>query len=147
MIKIKCSCGARSWHLSNCDSLKGEAAAKSEQLQAELKLSASAINKQINVNQGLRAKLERLGSNEAFDVATADISDELKMRIDFARAALREGATVPDARILAAAMWFIMRYRPRQDWGNQISEAWEHSGYLIEDLNEHAKKHQKEKPF
>lgn len=37
----------------------------------------------------LRAALTRLGSMEAFDVATSAVSDEIKMRVDFARAALQ----------------------------------------------------------
>ncbi len=94
MVEIKCNCGARSWHLSTCASLRGGALA---------------------------------GDDKQIQDGKTRLSDT--------------------PRIMAAAMWFIMRYRPRQEWGNQISEAWEHSGYLIEDLNEHAKKHQKEKPF
>jgi hypothetical protein len=40
-------------------------------------------------NKELREALERLASNEAFYVATADISEEVKMRLDYARAALK----------------------------------------------------------
>ncbi len=36
----------------------------------------------------LRAVIERLGSNEAFDLPTSNVSREEKMRMDFARKAL-----------------------------------------------------------
>jgi hypothetical protein len=52
-----------------------------------------------------------------------------------------------DIRLLIAAMWFIMRYRSRQDWGNQIEEAWVYSGDLLEDLEKVKKKSEKEIPF
>jgi hypothetical protein len=39
-----------------------------------------------------------------------------------------------DIRLLIAAMWFVMRYRSRQDWDGQVAEAWENSGYLESDL-------------
>jgi hypothetical protein len=39
-----------------------------------------------------------------------------------------------DIRLLIAAMWFIMRYRSRQDFGNQIEEAWTNSGELLDEF-------------
>lgn len=38
----------------------------------------------------LTEALRRLGMNKAFDLPTADVSDELKMRMDFARAAVKD---------------------------------------------------------
>lgn len=50
---------------------------------------AAILDAAANEIERLRIIIARLGSSEAFDVSTSDISDELKMRMDYARAAIQ----------------------------------------------------------
>ena len=68
-------------YCKHVDAMTGEKLHAKSEIARELAFRDQQIER-------LTAVIDRLGSNEAFDVATSNVPKELDMRLDFARAAL-----------------------------------------------------------